>query len=224
MTGIICAMKLEAENIIASMSDVKTESRGGIEFHLGRLAGRDVAVAVCGIGKVFAAICAQTMILCCRPDEIINVGVAGSLSAELGVFDLVVADDLVQHDMDTSALGDPKGLISGINMIGIPADPAICDRLSAVISDCGLHGVRGRIATGDKFVDSDADRRFIADEFSAVACEMEGCAVAQTCYAAGVPFAVLRAISDSGEGDYVKFAARAAENSARVICEYIARG
>lgn len=222
MTGIICAMKLEAENIIASMTDVRTENRGGIEFNIGKLAGRDLTVAVCGIGKVFAAICAQTMILCYAPDEIVNVGVAGSLSERLGVFDLVVADDLVQHDMDTSALGDPKGLISGINIVNIPADREICDKLTAVIASLGLKGVRGRIATGDKFVDSDSDRRSIADTFGAIACEMEGCAVAQTCYAAGVRFAVLRAISDSGEGDYAKFAAKAAENSARVICEYIA--
>lgn len=213
-------MKLEAQNIIASMTDVRTESRGGIEFNVGKLANRDLTVAVCGIGKVFAAICAQTMILCYAPDEIINVGVAGSLSEKLGVFDLVVADDLVQHDMDTSALGDPKGLISGINIINIPADKEICDKLSAVIASLGLNGVRGRIATGDRFVDTDSDRRSIADTFGAVACEMEGCAVAQTCYAAGVKFAVLRAISDSGEGDYAKFAAKAAENSARVICEY----
>lgn len=213
-------MKLEAENVVASMTDITAETRGGIEFRLGRLNGRDTVVAVCGIGKVFAAICTQTMILCYAPDEIINVGVAGSLSDRLGVFDLVVACDLVQHDMDTSALGDPKGLISGINIVGIPADPDICDRLAAAISDCSLNGVRGRIATGDRFIDSDADRRAIADTFGAVACEMEGGAVAQTCYAAGVKFAVLRAISDSGEGDYAKFAARAAENSARVICRY----
>ena len=224
MTGIICAMKLEAENIVASMTDIKTETRGGIEFNIGRLEDREVVIAVCGVGKVFAAICAQTMILCYAPDEIINVGVAGSLSDSLGVFDLVVAGDLVQHDMDTSALGDPKGLISGINIVNIPADPAICEGLIAAISDCGLNGVRGRIATGDRFVDSDADRRAIADQFSAIACEMEGGAVAQTCYAAGVKFAVLRAISDSGEGDYAKFAVRAAENSARVVCRYVKNG
>lgn len=222
MTGIICAMKLEAENIVASMTDIRTETRGGIEFNVGRLSGADVVIAVCGVGKVFAAICAQTMILCYAPDEIVNVGVAGSLTDKLGVFDLVVADDLVQHDMDTSALGDPKGLISGINIVNIPADAGIRQRLIDAIAACGLNGVSGRIATGDKFVDSDADRRAIADTFGAVACEMEGGSVAQTCYAAGVRFAVLRAISDSGEGDYAKFAVRAAENSARVICSYIA--
>lgn len=221
MTGIICAMQLEAENIIASMTGIKEENHGGITFFAGKLHEKDTVVAVCGIGKVFAAICAQTMILCYKPDEIINVGVAGSLSADLKVFDLVVAVDLVQHDMDTSALGDPKGLISGINIVNIPADKEICDKLTRVIDAAGLHGVSGRIATGDKFVDSDADRRAIAETFGAVACEMEGGSVAQTCYAAGVKFAVLRAISDSGEGDYEQFAARAAVNSAKVICDYM---
>lgn len=215
-------MQLEAENIIAAMNNKTTEVCGGITFHAGSLSGKDAVVAVCGIGKVFAAICAQTMILRYSPDEIINVGVAGSLSTELGVFDLVIARDLVQHDMDTSALGDPRGLISGLNIVNIPADRDICDKLERVISAAGLHGVSGRIATGDKFVDSDADRNSIAADFGAVACEMEGGAVAQTCYAAGVKFAVLRAISDSGEGDYTKFAARAAVNSARVVCDFMA--
>lgn len=221
MTGIICAMTIEAENIVAEMENVKKEAVSGIEYTMGTLYGKDLVVAVCGVGKVFAAACAQTMVLKYAPDEIINVGVAGSLVPELKVFDIAVADELCQHDMNTSAIGDPVGLISGVNIIKFPACKRINDAMVKVIETCGLNFRRGTIASGDLFVAKDKHRARIRDEFDALACEMEGAAIAQICYINGVDFAVLRAISDSAEGDYQRFAKKAADNSAEIIKEYI---
>ena len=114
--GVIGAMQMEVDNLKAVMEDVTTETYSGVEFVSGKYASKDVVVAKCGIGKVFAAICAEAMILKFDVDKIINIGVAGSLTKDLGVLDVAVANNVVQHDMDTSPLGDPVGLLSGINM------------------------------------------------------------------------------------------------------------
>ena len=149
MIGIIGAMKIEVEALWADMTDKKSESISGIEFVSGKLYGADVVVAQCGIGKVFAAACAQTMILRYSVDSIINTGVAGTLSPELSVGDIAVSSACVQHDMDTSPLGDPVGLISGINIIEIPADPALCEAVLRAATSLGVNCRAGIIASGD---------------------------------------------------------------------------
>lgn len=221
MTGIICAMEIEARKIIAQMSGAITDVIAGGKYVHGELYGRDAVVAVCGVGKVNAAVCAQTLIVKYSPDEIINVGVAGALTGDLKVFDVVVSTDLVQHDFDLTSIGYEPGLLPGRKEVGFKASPRIREKLCRALDRTGLHYVEGRIASGDVFVDTDAARKSIADRFSAAACEMEGAAIAQVCAINDVEFAVLRSISDSGEGDYRQFAARAADDSAQVICEYM---
>lgn len=225
--GIIAAMQIEAEGILARMTDVTTETISHITFSSGKLHGIPCVVAVCGIGKVFAALCAQTMILRYQPRLILNTGVAGSLSEELTIGDIAIAQRLVQHDMDTSALGDPVGLISGINMVYLPCD----ETASARLADCAasLEGVvvkQGVIASGDKFMSDGAEKRKIADRFGAVACEMEGAAIGQVCYVNQVPCAVMRAISDGGDEaaamDYPTFAKMAAERAVYAIDAFFA--
>ena len=119
MIGIIGAMGVEVLALAELLENKKCEKISGIEYMSGTIYGKDVVLAVCGIGKVFAAICAQTMILKYNPDVIINTGVAGTLSDELSIGDIAIADSVVQHDMDTSPLGDPVGMLSDINIIKI---------------------------------------------------------------------------------------------------------
>lgn len=107
MIGIIGAMHIEVETVKSLMENKVSETVSGMEFVSGTLFGRKIVVAVCGIGKVAAAMCAQTMILKYSPECIINTGVGGSLDPELHICDVVIAESLVQHDMDTSPLGDP---------------------------------------------------------------------------------------------------------------------
>ena len=221
MTGIICAMEIEARKIIAEMSGATTDVIAGGKYVHGELYGKEAVVAVCGIGKVNSAVCAQTMIIKYSPDEVINVGVAGALTGDLRVLDVVVSTDLVQHDFDVTSIGYEPGLIPGRKEVGFKASDRIVKKLCKALDNTGVRYVTGRIASGDVFVDTDEARRSIAGKFGAAACEMEGAAVAQVCAINGVEFAVLRAISDSGEGDYRVFAERAADNSARVICEYM---
>jgi len=221
--GIIAAMKIEAELIEAAMTDIVRETCGSIEYCLGKIGNTDIVLAVCGIGKVFAAICAQTMIVKYAPDAVINTGVGGTLTRELSVGDVAVSSAMVQHDMDTSALGDPVGLISGINIVKIPADAALADKISAIVRGMGINTVTGTIATGDQFIGSQAVKDRIVNTFGAIACEMEGAAIGQVCYVNKVPFAVIRAISDDADGgaceDYPTFAKMAAKNSAKAVIE-----
>ena len=236
--GIIAPMKIEAEHIIAAMENARCETVGGIEFTLGKIrmandhAGgaigeADVVVAVCGIGKVFAAMCAQTMIVTYHPDCIINTGVAGSLSRDIGVGDVVIAEDVVEHDMDTSPLGDPVGLISGLNVVKMHCSDKL--RMS-VLRNAAAHVLEGTgtkvftdrvIATGDQFIADAEKKRWIAETFGASVCEMEGGAVGQVCTANGVPFAIVRTMSDSADGgaveDYPSFAKKAAGISAKIV-------
>jgi Nucleoside phosphorylase len=123
--GVIGAMQIEVDNLKASMSDISTKEYSGVTYVCGTIGDKEVVAAVCGIGKVFAAICAEAMILEFHVDYVINIGVGGTLCKELGVMDVAVADKVVQHDMNTTPLGDPVGLLSGINEVYLPTDEKI---------------------------------------------------------------------------------------------------
>ena len=221
MIGIIGAMEIEIEGIRNILTEKTEKNISGIKFVSGRLGKNEVVTAVCGIGKVFASMCATSMVLEYTPDVIINTGVAGGLAEGLKIGDIVVADKVVQHDMDTSPIGDPKGLLSGINVIYIPTDKAISDLLLQCVKAEGINAVTGIIATGDQFIASSEKKRFIVDEFSASAAEMEGGAIGQVCYVNKMPFAILRAMSDTADEnatvDYPTFAKDIAEKYIRVI-------
>ena len=225
MIGIIAAMKAEIESVKQEMTDKTVEIFSGIEFVSGKFRGKEAVVAQCGIGKVFAAICTQTMILKYNPDLIINTGVGGTLTKELSVGDIAVSTDVVQHDMDTSPLGDPVGLVSGINIVHFPADEKIVNCLSECASCLGINNRQGTIASGDQFIASSSKKDYIKENFNAIACEMEGAAIGHVCYVNKVPFAVVRAISDSADDssgmDYGEFLVLAAERSFGVIGKFV---
>ena len=199
--GIIGAMDAEVNGLIKKLERHKIETVGGLEFHTGRLFLTDVVIAKCGVGKVFAAMCAEAMIIRYAPTLIINTGVAGGLAPELKCADIVVAEKLCQHDMDTSPLGDPKGLISGINQIYFESDSKAVDDVLLSGYELGITVKRGVIATGDSFVASDTERERIISEFGASACEMEGGSIAQVAFVNNTPFVVIRAISDGANDD-----------------------
>ena len=219
--GIIAAMKIEAEMIIREMESTTTETVGGVTFTKGKLGKVDAVLSVCGIGKVFAAMCAQTMIVRYSPDAIINTGVGGTLTKSLSVGDIAISKAVVQHDMDTSPLGDPVGLISGINVIEIAAGEALVNEITKAADALGLHSVCGTIASGDRFIADAASKKYITDNFGAIACEMEGAAVGHVCYLAGVEFVIIRCISDSATGtaemEYPEMVKRAAAKSEALV-------
>lgn len=226
MTGIIGAMRIEVETIRSLMENKRSEVVSGVEYITGTLHGKEIVTAVCGIGKVAAAMCAQTMILKFAPERIINTGVGGSLSEKLAIGDIAVAESLVQHDMDTSPLGDPVGFISGINIINIPCDAKVVEALVECVEKLdGIKALKGVIASGDQFIADAAKKDFIKSNFDAVVCEMEGASIAQVCYTNGVPFGVVRAVSDCADGsshmDYGEFLPMAAASAAKLIESFV---
>ena len=202
LVGIIGAMDLEVQALKGLMDNAVVETISTIDFYKGNINGVETVVAVAGVGKVNAAVCSQTMILKYSPDIMINVGVAGGLSEEFKIGDIAVADSVVEHDMDTSPIGDPVGLISGINLVNIPCDKKLADLMEQAVSKVGtITSKRGVIASGDQFISKQEQRDRIKDNFGAIAAEMEGASIGHVCYMNGVPFGVLRAISDGANYD-----------------------
>ncbi len=230
--GIIGAMSIEVEALCAAMEDPQEERVGSIAFTIGTLGGRRVVCAKCGIGKVFAAMGAQAMILHYAPDVIVNSGVAGTLSPALSIGQIAIAEEVVQHDMDTTAFGDPHGYLSGIGEVYLPTDRAVTDTLAACVESVGVPYLRGTIASGDRFVDAMAEKDRIRAHFDTpdhpvLACEMEGAAIGQVCYLNGTPYGILRAISDGGDEqafcDYPTFLAAAAKTATNVMLAFVER-
>ena len=225
MIGIIAAMEKEMAGIEAVIENKKIETVSGIKFVSGTVYGKEVVCAVCGIGKVFAAICAEAMIIKYNPDVIINTGVAGTLTDKLSIADVAISTGLVQHDMDTSFLGDSVGLISGINVVEFKADDKTREIIKASVEEIGINYVEGVIASGDQFIADKAVKQRIVENFGAVACEMEGGSMAQVCYVNNVPFCAIRSISDTADGDpemaYVDFLEIAAKNSISLTLKFI---
>jgi adenosylhomocysteine nucleosidase len=223
--GIIGAMQMEIENLKSSIKEPVAESISGITFIKGEIDGVNVVAAVSGVGKVFAAVCTEIMILHFGVDKVINIGVAGSLVKDLKVLDVAVAESAVQHDMNTTAIGDPLGLISGINVINFEADKELNKIVCDVLKNKDIYYQTGIIASGDLFVDTDKQRNKIHVNFNAMAADMEGASIAHVCYINNVPFTIIRSISD-GDGsamDYNTFAGKAAEQSIKIVLDVISK-
>lgn len=225
MIGIIGAMGVEINTLANLLENKCTETISGVEYMSGTIYDKDVVLAVCGIGKVFAAICAQTMILKYNPDVIINTGVAGTLTDKLSIGDIAIADSVVQHDMDTSPLGDPVGLLSGINIVKIPADEKTYKDIETCVKSTKTNYVVGTIASGDQFLASNDVKERIVKNFGAIAGEMEGGSIGHVCYVNKKPFCVLRAISDCADGtgadNYMEFLDLSAQKAVEVMKMFI---
>lgn len=222
--GIISALRSEMEMIIKAMQDSEEKKIGALSFIKGRIADNDIIATVSSCGKVSAAMYAEAMITAFSPDYIINTGVAGALSDDMDIYDLIVAAKLVQHDMDTSAVGDPKGMISGINITYIPAPEYLYKKIYDVISKMGRAHL-GIVASGDKFVSDISEKRAINKEYGAICCEMEAAAVAQVCYINKIDYAVIKIISDSLTNDsgveYSEFVTSAANTLSQTVLDLI---
>lgn len=216
-------MDREIELLRRGMSDIRISSVAGMEFLEGSMGGTEVLVAKTGIGKVNAAILAGTAVLEYRASRIIFTGVAGAIDRFLDIADVVISSDLVQHDVDVTCLGYERGRIPGERGLRFTADPALVRAAwEAAVEVLGEGRVKiGTIATGDQFIGDRARCAEIGAMFGALAVEMEGGAVAQVASRFGIPFVVLRAISDRADGsagmDYKEFMPIAAENSEKIV-------
>lgn len=219
--GIIGAMDIEVESLKKQLENLTVTQKAGSDFYAGTLQGLSVVVVRCGIGKVNAAICAQILCDLFQVTHIINTGIAGSLDAALDIGDLVVSDQVIHHDFDCFHFGYPHCTIPGMPT-GFPADPDLMAMAVAAAQKVHPDHVRvGTVASGDQFVADPKLKNSIIEKTGAQCTEMEGAAIAQTAYRNGVPFVILRAISDkaddSAEMDYPTFEALAAQRCAAVV-------
>jgi adenosylhomocysteine nucleosidase len=221
--GIIGAMDVEVATLKAKMEDVTVTARAGMEYCAGKLEGLDAVVVQCGIGKINAAMCTQILIDSFAVDAIVNTGIAGSLCADLDIGDLVISRDAIHHDFDLRFWGRPIGQVPGMDVIAFPADEKLMNAaFAAAEAENAGHTKVGRVASGDQFICSKAQKEKIIADTEAICAEMEGASIAHTAYRNGVPFVIIRAISDkaddSAEMDYPTFEAIAAQRCANVTC------
>lgn len=220
--GIIAAMAEELEILLKDISIDKKMEKANMTFHKGKLYGKDVVAVVCGIGKVNSAVCTQILVSEYNVDKVINVGVAGGIGKEIYPGDIVVAENLVQHDMDTTAFGDKVGQIPRLDTFDFKCDKeliSIAKKACEAIPE--LNSFVGRIASGDQFVADIEKIQWLDKEFGAISCEMEGASIAQVCYLNSIPFVVIRSISDNANNgahmDYEKFVPVAVKNSTKIL-------
>jgi len=226
MIGIIGAMEKEIAMLREKMENMQETIVGRTRFYQGMLWGKEVCLALCGIGKIHAALCAQAMILHFNPEAIINIGVAGALDGELDIGDMVIGAYGVQHDMDTTAFGDPMGCIPEINIVELPCAPHLIAAMEKAAAERGLHHITAGIATGDQFIHQLDKKQWLRQHFGAAACDMEGAAIAQVCFEFQVPYGAYRAISDTLEGDekeYMEKAMIAANASQRLLEAFLSQ-
>lgn len=227
--GIIGAMDVEVSTLQQQMTDVVVKNIAHLKVYEGKLEGKSVVLVKCGVGKVNAALCAQLLISLCGVTCIINSGVAGAVGPGLGVMDLVVSTDALYHDMDATGFGYKPCQIPGFDTIAFEAD---ADMISATLKAYAegveqavlkRKAVAGRIASGDIFVDNAQVKKQIVDKCNPMCVEMEGAAIAHTCWLNKVPFVVIRCMSDSAENtDEVYLEAEAAAQSSWVTARTVA--
>ncbi len=227
--GIIGAMAEEIAHLKEKLHQVTTVKAAGLEYFHGSYGGNNIVLVVSGIGKVNAAVCTQAMIDRFDVDCVINTGVAGGLMDGLHIGDILISADAVQHDMDTSALGDPVATIPRLSESYFPADAELI-RLAqeaAAESDEEYQVVVGRVASGDQFIGTKAGKERIRSIVQGDCAEMEGAAIAHACWLNGTPFVVIRAISDDAneevEMDYGQFSKIAAKRSGELVEKMLAR-
>ena len=225
--GIIGAMDVEVATLKAKMEGVTVAAHARSEYYEGTLEGCPVVVVQCGVGKVNAALCAQILVSVYGVTHIVNTGIAGSMCAELDIGDLVISRDAMYHDFDCVHFGYEMGKVPGMDVVAFPADQALMElAMAAAEAENPGHTKTGRVASGDLFVAVKAAKEAIIAKTGAVCTEMEGAAIAHTAYRNGIPFVIIRAISDkaddSAEMDYPTFEAIAAHRCANVACRLAA--
>ena len=219
--GIIGAMQEEVETLLALMENKKELRKAGSLFYEGILEGLPAVIVQCGVGKVNAAMCAQVLCDLFDVTHLVNTGIAGSLCPELDIGDLVVSRDAMYHDVDAVHFGYPFGKVPGMDVIAFPADDTLVNYAFAAAEIVNPGHTRiGRVASGDQFVAVKEVKKRIITNTQGLCTEMEGAAIAQTAYRNGIPFVILRAISDkaddSAQMDYPTFERIAAHRCAEV--------
>ena len=225
--GIIGAMELEVEQLKKEMAVKSVVTKAGMDFFEGTLDDVPVVVVRSGIGKVNAALCVQILADVFQVSHVINTGVAGSLNAKLDIGDILISRDALHHDMDTTIFGYQPGEVPQMGFREFRADERMMElaREACEKVNPDIRVMFGRVVSGDQFISSKEVKERLIALFQGDCAEMEGASVAHGAYLNGLPFVIIRAISDkaddSAEMDYPTFEAAAAKHSAALVKEMI---
>ena len=223
--ALIGAMPPEISLLQENLQNLRSEHMADFDIYCGEYAGKNVVLALSGIGKVNAAL-STALVLQHRPDFVINTGSAGGLGSELKVGDVVIGTQTAHHDVDVTAFGYAIGHVPQMPA-RFESDPALCaaaEKAAAAFEHAAVH--RGLIVSGDQFVHSSESVAEVRRHFpDAQAVEMEAAAIAQSCHRFGVPFVVVRAISDLADEEadtsFETFLKTASVHSAKMVLQLI---
>ncbi len=224
--GIIGAMEEEIEHIKPLIDIISTKNIIGLDFYMGKMSGNNVVLVRCGIGKANAAICTQVLIDLYAVDYIINVGVAGSISKDLKIGDIVISKDTMHHDIDTTYFGDEIGTIPRMETSVFEADSELIEIASKIAEDFEDSDVYvGRIISGDQFLCDVEKKAKLYATFKAHCVDMESAAIGQTCYLNKIPFLIVRSISDTAddtkEAEYENFFRDSAVKASKLVKDIV---
>ena len=220
--GIIGAMEPEVAHLVASMTNPSSTTIAGIEFVAGQLAGKEVIVTRSGIGKVTASIATTLLIEKYAPDAIINTGSAGGFVDDLAIGDIVISSEVRHHDVDVTAFGYEIGQMAQQPAAFIPDANLVSAAQKAVATLGEVKTIEGLICTGDSFICDPVRTKTMLENFPTMAaCEMEGAAIAQVCHQFGIPFVVIRSLSDNANNDspvdFDEYIVKAGHHSALMV-------
>ncbi|MUG44910.1 5'-methylthioadenosine/adenosylhomocysteine nucleosidase [Paenibacillus woosongensis] len=226
--GLMGAMDEEIALLLEQVEGQNTVIHAGISFVTGQLHGKEVVVCKSGVGKVNAAATTQVLVDRFGADTILFTGVAGAVHPELNIGDIVISSSCQQHDMDVTPLGFARGMIPYQDVSDFQADKKLIrlaeEACSKLCEDNNF--IVGKVLSGDQFI-SDYDYvRELHETMDGACVEMEGAAVAQVCHMNGVPYVILRSMSDKADGtadvNFAEFTVLAARHSFEILNEMVA--
>uniref|UniRef100_UPI00403FB3E9 5'-methylthioadenosine/adenosylhomocysteine nucleosidase n=1 Tax=Candidatus Enterococcus willemsii TaxID=1857215 RepID=UPI00403FB3E9 len=224
--GIIGAMAQEVAVLKAKLDNLKVWEKAGATFYSGNYAGHTLIVVQSGIGKVLSSITTSLLIQQYEVEAIVNTGSAGGIGEGLAVGDLVISEKLAYHDADATGFGYAYGQIPGGMPLYYEADRKLVAAVEKAAEKTGHQVKKGLIVTGDSFIDNPEKIAEILGHFpDALACEMEGAAIAQTAMQFNVPFLVVRAMSDTADHaatqTFDEFIEEAGKRSAEMVLAFV---
>ncbi|KIL36181.1 MTA/SAH nucleosidase [Cohnella kolymensis] len=224
--GIIGAMEEEIELLLQHLTEAQTERHAGMTYHKGLFQGRKVVITQSGVGKVNAAVCTQVLVDRFGVDAIIFTGVAGAVDPKLNIGDIVVSTSSLQHDVDVTALGFPRGTIPYQEVSEYPSDEHLRN-LAKEAADKVYPGrcLTGKVLSGDQFIADRGVVKSLYEDLGGACTEMEGAAVAQACYMNGIPHVIIRSMSDRADGsaheNFEEFTVEASNRSFAIVKEMV---
>ena len=219
--GIIGAMDIETKKLKDKLKNVTVSNASGMNFFSGMIDDKEVIICNCFEGKVNAAVGTQILISNFNVDCIINIGVAGGLSKDINICDLVIASSCVEFDLDTTALGYDLGYVFGLEKINMLSNKDMSNLLYEISCKHG-NSKLGIVATSDKFISDKDTKNILVEKFNAIAVDMETASICHVCNLNNIPFSAIRAISDTCSNmEYKEFLKIALDKLDLIVYDFI---